>query len=83
MGLLSGILGLPLAPARGAVWVAERLAEEAERRYYDPAAIRRQLEEVAHAKSRGALSEQEASSLERELVARLLEGNERRRRKEL
>ena len=82
MGLLSGILGLPLAPARGVTWVAERLAEEAERRYYDPAAIRRQLEDVADARRRGVLPEEEAAALERELVARLLEGNDRRRRKE-
>ncbi|WP_422935503.1 gas vesicle protein GvpG [Sinomonas sp. P47F7] len=82
MGLLSGILGLPLAPAKGVVWVAERLGEEAERRYYDPAAIRRQLEEVAQARGRGEVSDEDAAALERELVARLLEGNERRSRKE-
>ena len=79
MGLISGILGLPLAPVKGVAWVAERLAEEAERRYYDPAAIRRQLEDVAEARRRGDLPEDEAATLERELVARLLEGKNRRR----
>lgn len=79
MGLISGILGLPLAPVKGVAWVAERLAEEAERRYYDPAAIRRQLEDVAEARRRGDLPEEEAAALERELVARLLEGKHRRR----
>lgn len=79
MGLLSSIFGLPMAPARGVVWVAERLQEEAERQYYDAASIRRQLESVGQARAEGSLSEDEAAELERELVARLLEGNRRRR----
>ncbi|TML00893.1 MAG: gas vesicle protein, partial [Actinobacteria bacterium] len=28
MGLLTGLLTLPLAPVRGTMWVAERLLEE-------------------------------------------------------
>ncbi|MCH6472008.1 gas vesicle protein GvpG [Sinomonas terrae] len=79
MGLISGLFGLPLAPARGVVWVAERLQEEAERQYYDPGTIRRELQAVAAARDEGSISEEEAADLERELVARLLEGNARRR----
>ena len=37
MGLLTGLLTLPLAPVRGTVWIAERLLEEAERELSDPA----------------------------------------------
>lgn len=77
MGLISGILGLPLAPVRGTVWVAERVQEEAERQYYDPGAIRAQLEEVAEAKEAGTISEEEAAELEKELVSRLIESNRR------
>lgn len=49
MGLLSGLLLLPLAPVRGTVWIAERLLEEAEREL-DPerrARLRLQALEVA------------------------------------
>ena len=31
MGLITGLLTLPLAPVRGTIWVAEQLAAEAER----------------------------------------------------
>ena len=31
MGLFVGLLTLPLAPIRGTVWIAEKLAEEAAR----------------------------------------------------
>jgi len=41
MGLLSGLLGLPLAPVRGVVWVADVIRQQAEKQYYDPAEIRR------------------------------------------
>jgi hypothetical protein len=39
MGLLSGLLGLPLAPLRGVGWVLEQVVQEAERQYFDPAPI--------------------------------------------
>lgn len=80
MGLFSAVFGLPLAPIRGVIWTAERLQEEAERQYYDPGLIRRQLEEVAQARADGRLSDEEAGTLERELVSRMLEGNRRQRR---
>jgi chorismate mutase len=72
MGLLTGLLTLPLAPLRGTVWVAERVAEEADRQLHDPARIRRRLEEVAAAREAGELDEAEAAAIERELVGRLL-----------
>jgi Gas vesicle protein G len=79
MGLLSAILGLPFAPLRGTVWIAEQVLAEAERQYYDPAAIRAALEEVAAARQTGEISDEEADGIERELVARLLEAGRRRR----
>ena len=30
MGLIMGLLTLPLAPVRGTVWIAERLEEQAQ-----------------------------------------------------
>ena len=40
MGLIIGLLDLPLAPVRGTVWLAERIQEQAERELYDESAIR-------------------------------------------
>ncbi|GAA1933281.1 hypothetical protein GCM10009689_11060 [Brevibacterium antiquum] len=82
MGIFSAIIGAPLAPLKGTVWVAEQVRNEAEKRHYDPGAIRRQLEEVSEAKESGAISKDEADELERDLVARLLESTRRRNSKE-
>ena len=46
MGLLSGLLTLPLAPVRGIANVAEQLAAQAERELYgDETSLRRELSE--------------------------------------
>jgi hypothetical protein len=79
VGLFGALLGLPLAPVRGVVWVADKVREEAEREYYDPGNIRRQLEQVAEARENGAIDDAEADALEEALVARLVESNRRRR----
>lgn len=72
MGILSGLIGLPLAPLRGTVWVAEQVRDEADRQLHDPALIRRQLEQIADARREGTIDEEEADIAERELVARLI-----------
>lgn len=72
MGILSGLIGLPLAPLRGTVWVAEQVRDEADRQLHDPALIRRQLEQIADARREGTIDDDEADSAERELVARLI-----------
>jgi hypothetical protein len=77
MGLIKGLLTLPLAPVRGTVWVAEQVQEEAERQYYDPAVIRRELEEVDRLRTAGEISEVEAEELEDALVERLMESRRR------
>ena len=74
MGLFSGIF---FGPIKGTIWVAEHLKEEAERQFYDPGAIRRQLEEVARAREDGRLSDEEATEQEKELVQRLLTARRR------
>lgn len=73
MGLVTGLLTLPLAPVRGVAWLAERIQEQAENEMYDPATIRRQLEEVDDARMAGELSEDEAAELEEQLLGMLLE----------
>jgi hypothetical protein len=72
MGLLTGLLTLPLAPVRGTVWVAERLLEEAERQLNDPEAIEQQIVEAEEAHERGELSDEEFEQIEEELLERLL-----------
>jgi chorismate mutase len=72
MGLLTGLLGLPLAPLRGAVAVADQVLKQAEDEFYDPARIRQQLEEVDRQRESGAISEDEAIAWEDELVERLM-----------
>jgi hypothetical protein len=72
MGIVSGLLGLPLAPVRGVVWLAQQIQEQAEEQYYDPARIRAQLEQVDEARRSGELSEEECAEIENELLQRLM-----------
>ena len=72
MGLVTGLLGLPLVPVRGVMWLAEQILEEAEDQYYDPARIRAQLEQVDEARRRGELSEVECGEIENDLLERLM-----------
>lgn len=74
MGLFSALLGLPLAPLRGVVWVGERVQEEAERVHHDPSVIRRELEELDAARAAGEISDQEHAVQEDALVRRLTGG---------
>lgn len=68
MGLITGLLTLPLAPLRGVVWVSERLYEQALRELSDPDVIRRRLQEVEAARARGEISDEDAAAREEELV---------------
>jgi Gas vesicle protein G len=77
MGLLTGLLTLPLAPGKGLVWVLDRVVEEAEAELYDPERIRRDLAEAELAFEQGELGEREYESLEEELLARLVIARER------
>ena len=79
MGLITGLLTLPLAPLRGTVWVAEQVQQQAEEEFYDPARIRAQLEDVERRRAAGDVSDDEAARWEEELVQRLLDGQNRRR----
>ncbi|MGZ6708448.1 MAG: gas vesicle protein GvpG [Solirubrobacteraceae bacterium] len=77
MGLISGLLTLPLAPVRSTVSVAERILEQAESEFYDEGAIRAQLMEIEAARDAGVLGEEEAAQAEDVLVERLIAGRER------
>jgi Gas vesicle protein G len=72
MGLISGLLTLPLAPVRGTVWLAERIQEQAEDELYDEDAIRAQLLELEEARISGAYDEEEIAAAEDVLIERLM-----------
>ena len=72
MGWFTGLLTLPLAPARGVVWLGERVLDEADRQVNSPQAIYQRLEEIDEARASGELSEQECAGAEAELMARLM-----------
>jgi hypothetical protein len=74
VGLITGLLLLPLAPVRGTVWVAERLLEAAEEELYDEGAIRAQLAEIESLREAGEIDDEEAAQAEDILVIRLLSG---------
>jgi hypothetical protein len=71
MGLVTGLLTLPLAPVRATIWLAEQLVAEAERELGDEAAIRRRLAEAERLYEAGALGVVEYEAIEDELLERL------------
>jgi hypothetical protein len=71
VGLLTGLLTLPLAPVRGTVWIAERLIEEAERELGDENAVRRRLAELEVRHELGEISDEELAVEQDALLAQL------------
>ena len=78
MGLITGILTLPLAPVRGVAWVAEKVAEQAELELYDENRILRELVELEAARDRGELNEKQFDTAVDQLLERLQVGRELR-----
>jgi len=73
MGLITGLVTLPLAPVRGVVWLAEQLEAEADRQWRDPAVVREELERVEQAYRDGLLTEAERDERSDAFVARLVD----------
>jgi hypothetical protein len=73
VGLITGLLTLPLAPVRGTVWLAERIQEQAEAEMYDEDAIRQGLLELEAARETGVMDEREIAEAEDMLIERLME----------
>ena len=78
MGLFSALLTLPLSPVKGVVWVADQVAEEADRQLYDENRIRAELLQVELDADEGKLSEEEQQRMEDELFERLAVAQARR-----
>jgi len=72
MGLITGLLTLPLAPVRGTVWLAERLQEQAELEMNDESAIRNGLMELEAARASGDFDDAEIDAAENDLLERLM-----------
>jgi shikimate kinase len=77
VGLLREIVLLPLAPVRGTTWVAEQIAEEADRQLYDEDNIRREMVQLEIDAEEGRLGEKERHAKEDELLERLAVAKQR------
>ena len=72
MGLITGLLLLPLAPVRGVAWLAQVLIDEAEREKAQQESPERALEEIAAALATGEITPEEAEAREAEIIERML-----------
>jgi hypothetical protein len=71
VGLITGLLTLPLAPVRGVIWVAEKLDDAAQRELHDPAVLRTQLAMLNQELEAGDISQEEFEREEERLLDRL------------
>lgn len=71
MGLITGLLTLPIAPVRGVVWVAGKLQDAAERELHDPSVLRAQLTVLNQELEDGFISLEEFEREEDRLLERL------------
>ena len=74
MGLITGLLTLPLAPVRGVAWVAEQVADQAEQELYDEGRIMRELAAVELAHDAGEIDDEQLAEQVDGLLERLEEG---------
>jgi Gas vesicle protein G len=72
MGLVTGLLTLPLAPVRGVAWVAEQLAAQAERELHgDAESLRRELTDLQRDRAFGQIGDDEYTKRETALLNQL------------
>ncbi|MFC7817190.1 gas vesicle protein GvpG [Streptomyces sp. NPDC057367] len=71
MGIVSGLLLLPLAPVRGTAWIADHLLQEARRQAHDPRVVQARLAALNRALVEGALDEAAFEREEERLLALL------------
>ena len=68
MGLITGLLTLPLAPVRGTIWVAEQLTAEAERQLREERSPRRRLIAAERQLELGLLTVEEYEAIEEDAL---------------
>lgn len=71
MGLLSFIFTLPLQPVKGVISLAELIQRQVEQEMHDPAAVRRDLEELEEARAAGEITEEEEHQAQQALIDRM------------
>jgi hypothetical protein len=71
MGLFKELVLLPLAPVRGTAWVAEQIAEEADRELYDEDNLKRGLLQLELDHEDGRIGDEERRAMEDDLLERL------------
>jgi hypothetical protein len=71
MGLLVGLLTLPLAPVRGVAWIAEQVRTQAERDLDGREALSERLAEVERRREAGEISAEESAELEEQILDEL------------
>lgn len=74
MDILWALLTLPYAPVRGLTAVVKVIAREAESRQFDPANVRRELEELDAAAAAGEISTEERNRGQQQVLDRLTGG---------
>jgi hypothetical protein len=72
VGLITGLLTLPLAPVRGAVWLAEQVQAQAEREYAERTGIGQRLAEIQQSREAGVISAEESARLEEQALDEFL-----------
>jgi len=83
VGILLKLLAFPVTgPINGIVWIAEKLAEQAENELYDADKVRGQLMELELLLDMDEISEEAYLEAEEELLARLRIIQERQRETE-
>lgn len=76
MGLITGLLTLPLAPVRGVAWISEQVALEAERELNDETRVRRELAQLEMKLELGEIDERQFEEIEDSLLERLARARE-------
>jgi hypothetical protein len=71
MGLLTGLLTLPLAPVRGVAWLAEQVQAQAEDELTGREPISERLAEVERRREAGEISVAESTELEEQILDEL------------
>ncbi|RSS78514.1 gas vesicle protein GvpG [Streptomyces sp. WAC06614] len=73
MGLLQKLIGLPLLPVQGVLWVAQRVADKATAEYYDPAPVWAELAALERRFDAGEIDRETFEREEDRLIDRLTE----------
>jgi hypothetical protein len=77
MGLLTGLITLPLAPVRGVAWIADQLVSYAEQELYDETRLHAELRSLVQRYELGELGDAEFEVLEDELLEQIWTAHER------